>query len=220
MESYSSIKELVLDAYVSEASMPSYEKLTALVRRFFPHSRWQQSHYAWYKSQIKTGRIPLPDQVPATGPDALEDEDDISADVEESFEARASLERDVRDYLASHLGELEPGLTLHENGVEYQTDAGRIDIFAIDADRRPVAIEIKAGRAADKALGQLLGYMGCLAGQEGFTRRIRGILVAADFEKRVVYACQNLPDVKLMGYTLRFTFGEVIQGGLGSRLPR
>jgi endonuclease len=209
MNSYSSIKELVLDAYISEGSMPSYEKLTSLVRRHFPNSRWQQSHYAYYKSQIKTGKIPLPDQAPADRPDAYDDENDVSAEAEESFEARASLERDVRDYLASHLNELEPGLTLHKNGVEYQTDAGRVDIFALDADQQSVAIETKAGKAGDRALGQLLGYMGCLSCRENTKRQIRGILVAADFASRVIYARKNLPNVKLMKYTLSFTFGQV-----------
>jgi endonuclease len=204
MESYSSIKELVLDAYVSEGSMPSCEKLTSLVRRFFPHSRWlqsQQSHYAWYKSQIKTGKIPLPEQGAENRQDADEDESDISADIEESFEARASLERDVHRYLASHLAKLEPGLTLHEDGVEYQTDAGRIDILAIDTNQQLVAIEIKAGKAGDRALGQLLGYVGCLSCQEVIRGQIRGILVAADFDNRVVYACKSLPNVKLVKYT-------------------
>ena len=209
MNSYSSIKELVLDACLSEGSMPSYEKLTSLVRRFFPHSPWQQSHYAWYKSQIKTGKIPLPDQVSEASQNVDEDEPAINADVEESFEARASLERDIHGYLASRLAELEPGLTLHEDGVEYQTDAGRVDTLAVDANQQLVAIELKAGKAGDRALGQLLGYVGCLSCHKAINRQIRGVLVAADFDNRVVYACKNLPNVKLMKYTLSFTFGEI-----------
>jgi TIR domain len=59
MKIYRSIKELVIDAYNSESAMPSYEKLTALVREYFPNSKWQKTHYVWYKSQIKTGRISI-----------------------------------------------------------------------------------------------------------------------------------------------------------------
>lgn len=143
------------------------------------------------------------------GHDADEDESDISTDVEESFEARASLERDIHGYLASRLEELEPGLTLHEDGVEYRTDAGRVDILAIDTDQQLVAIEIKAGKAGDRALGQLLGYVGCLSCQEVIRGQIRGILVAADFDNRVVYACKNLPNVNLVKYPLSFAFGEI-----------
>src|SRR4030095_2046267 len=56
---YRSIKELVIDAYNSEGAMPSYEKLTALVREYFPNSKWQKTHYVWYKSKIKTGRLSI-----------------------------------------------------------------------------------------------------------------------------------------------------------------
>jgi TIR domain len=56
---YRSIKELVIDAYNSEGAMPSYERLTALVREYFPNSKWQKTHYVWYKSQIKTGRLSI-----------------------------------------------------------------------------------------------------------------------------------------------------------------
>ncbi len=207
MKSYSTIKELVLDAYVSEGSMPSYEKLTSLVRQFFPHSRWQQSHYAWYKSAIRTGKIPLPGGMPETAPD--EDEGEITTDVEESLAARISFERDLHDYLASRLEALEPGLTLHDNGIEYQTDAGRIDILAIAADGQSVVVEIKAGKARDSALGQLLGYMGCVSDQGTTKGQVRGILVAAEFDKRVVFACKNLPNIKLLKYKLSFSFSEV-----------
>jgi TIR domain len=56
---YRSIKDLVIDAYNSEGAMPSYEKLTGLVREYFPNSKWQKTHYVWYKSQIKTGRLSI-----------------------------------------------------------------------------------------------------------------------------------------------------------------
>jgi hypothetical protein len=51
--SYATIKELVIDSYVSEGRMPSYESLTQKVRDNFPTSAWQKSHYSWYKSQIQ-----------------------------------------------------------------------------------------------------------------------------------------------------------------------
>jgi hypothetical protein len=44
---------------ISEGAMPSYEKLTALVREYFPNSKWQKTHYVWYKSQIKTRRLSI-----------------------------------------------------------------------------------------------------------------------------------------------------------------
>src|SRR4051812_37477733 len=133
MKTYQSIKELVIDAYNSEGAMPSYEKLTALVQQHFPYSKWQKTHYAWYKSQIKTGRLSVANE-------ELHDADLIENEVEDSIEARVSIERDLHDYLSRHLTQLEPGLTLHDGGVEYQTAAGRVDILAVDKQKNLVVV--------------------------------------------------------------------------------
>src|SRR5689334_15277604 len=136
MNEYSTIKELVIDTCMSEGQFPSYEKLTSLVRQHFPTSKWQKTHYAWYKSKIKTGEILVSgissgERVMATG-------DQIESDVEESIEASLSLERDLHSYLATRVSEIEGGLTLVDNGVEYQTEAGRIDLLARDLENRVV----------------------------------------------------------------------------------
>ena len=180
--------------------MPSYEKLTALVREHFLNSKWQKTHYAWYKSQIKTGRLSL-----VNGQPRDDDADQIENEIEDSIEARVSIERDLHDYLSRHLTLLEPNLTLHDGGVEYQTDAGRVDILAVDKQKNLVVVEIKAGRAKDSALGQLLGYMGSLSTRK---KGVRGILVASDFDERVVFGSRGLPNVRLFKYTLSFGFGS------------
>jgi len=60
-----------------------------LVRQHFPKSKWQKTHYAWYKSKIKTGEI----QVPGMSAEKSEEiqSDDLESEVEESIEARISL---------------------------------------------------------------------------------------------------------------------------------
>jgi Endonuclease NucS len=92
------------------------------------------------------GRSPAPDEV----------EDDAG----QQFAAEA----DLRDFLAKNLAIIEPGLRLHEqdgkSGVEFPIDDGRIDILAIDAQEHFVVIELKLGKGQNKALGQLLYYMG------------------------------------------------------------
>jgi len=207
MNNYQSIKELVIDSYISEGGMPSYEKITSLVKQFFPHSRWQKSHYSWYKSQINTGKISIPIEATVNSIDEIENE--IDTDIEASLEARVSLERDLHDYLAQRLCELEPGLKVHDNGVEYQTDAGRIDILADDNEGQLVVIEIKAGKAMDNAVGQILGYIGYLSSNQKNQKNIRGILVASSFDDRVVYASKGLPNIKLVRYKLSFSFNEI-----------
>ena len=204
MSDYRTIKELVIDTCMTEGQFPSYQKLTSLVREHFPTSKWQKTHYAWYKSKIKTGEIVVPG-ISSEAPDELAG-DQIAAEVEESIEASVSLERDLHSYLASRVAEIESGLTLVENGVEYQTEAGRIDLLARDANNHFVVVELKAGKAKDNALGQLLGYIGCLSTSE---TNVRGILVASNFDPRVVFAAKGLPHVKLVRYQLSFTLEEV-----------
>ena len=147
------------------------------------------------------GRLSLTNE-----PSRDDDTDQIENEVEESIEARVSIERDLHDYLSRHLTQLESNLTLHEGGVEYQTEAGRIDILAVDKQQNLVVVEIKAGTAKDSALGQLLGYMGCFSTR---SKNVRGILVAFDFDERVVFGSRGLPNVRLVKYTLSFGFGSV-----------
>ena len=181
--------------------MPNYETVTSAVRQFFPRSKWQKSHYAWYKSQIKRGRISVQSDASLDTSEA-----EIDSDIESSVEASLSVERDLHDYLARRLSDLEPGLKLRRGGVEYKTDAGRVDILAVDRAGKLVVIEIKAGTAKDSALGQILGYTGCLSKDNS---GIRGLLVASDFDPRVVYACKTVPSIKLVRYKLGFTFDAV-----------
>jgi RecB family endonuclease NucS len=126
--------------------------------------------------------------------------------LEESIDASVSLERDLHLYLATRIGEIEEGLTLVENGIEYQTEAGQIDLLAKDGNDCLVVVELKAGKAKDAALGQLLGYMGCVAKPQ---QEVRGILVASTFDARVIFAAKGLPNIKLLKYELSFSLQEI-----------
>lgn len=204
MSYYKTIKELVIETCMAEGGFPSYEKLTSLVRQHFPTSKWQKTHYAWYKSKIKTGEIQIPEISVERNVESAPEE--IEAEVEESIEASISLERDLHSYLATRVNEIESGLSLVENGIEYQTEAGRIDLLARDENNHLVVIELKAGKAKDNALGQLLGYIGCLTASES---NVRGILVASGFDSRVIFAARGLPNVKLVKYQLSFNLQEI-----------
>jgi len=202
--SYATIRELVIDSYISEGQMPSYESLTKKVRDSFPTSAWQKSHYSWYKSQINTGKINISDQVTSDAQDVTDDY--IEESIAQSIDTQVSLEKDLQQYLSSRVHELEQGLTLITGGIEYSTEAGRIDLLTKDTSDRLVVIELKAVKAKDSALGQLLGYIGCLS-QEN--KNVRGILVASSFDKRVVFAAKALPNIKLIKYELSFKLGEI-----------
>lgn len=207
MSEYGTIKELVIEACMNEGAFPSYEKLTSLVLQNFPASKWQKTHYAWYKSKIKRGEI----SVPGFEPDqqVINILDDTENEIQETIDASLSLERDLHRYLATRVNEIENGLVLVDNGTEYQTDAGRIDLLAKDGQGSSVVIELKAGKAKDSAMGQLLGYVGCIASCSTEHNLTRGILVASEFDQRVIFAARGLPHVKLVKYKVSFELTEV-----------
>lgn len=166
-------------------------------------SKWNDTHYAWYKHQITTGKIYV------TGISEGQPEEtgaEETAVQEEALEATLSLERDLHAYYKDRIAELEPGLKLVQNGVEYQTEAGRIDLLARDATGTLVVIELKVGEAKDGAVGQLLGYIGALSTTES---NVRGILVASDFESRVKFAAKAIPTITLLRYRLSFSLQPV-----------
>lgn len=207
MNVYRTIRELVINTCVDEGAFPSYEKLTALVLKHFPTSKWNKHQYSTYKSLVKHGNIPVPgfgDQ--AQGESSI---DETESDIQDTIDASLSLERDLHLFLQARVHEIETGLVLMEDGVEHQTDAGRIDLLARDEAGHTVVIELKAGKAKDNALGQLLGYMGCVGSESGEITNVRGILVASDFEPRVIYAAKGLPSIKLIKYRVSFEFQEV-----------
>ena len=201
MRQYNSIRQLVIDQTISNGKMPPYETLTRLVLEHFPNSRWKESHYAWYRSQINTGKIELTDLIEKG--DLVEEE---IIEEQAVTEFAISIEKDLQIYLSNRLTEIEEGLTLVSR--EYKTEAGFIDILCKDKNSDYVIIETKAGKAKDAALGQILGYIGALKAS-GVTETIRGILVAADFDSRLLYAAKALTNITLTKYNLSFRFDKV-----------
>jgi hypothetical protein len=125
-----------------------------------------------------------------------------------------SLESDLEKCLIVNLQQLEPGLKLYsvEGVVGKQLDTGvvgRLDLLAVDASGDFVVIELKAGRADDRACGQILRYMGWIKKELAGGKRVRGIIVANDFDESLKYAVQSMPDVVLRRYEVRFSFSEI-----------
>jgi endonuclease len=60
----------------------------------------------------------------------------------------------------------EPGLAIIDDGAERSVESGFIDITARDAAGTTVVIELKAGAAGQRAVAQILSYMGDVASEE------------------------------------------------------
>ncbi len=119
---------------------------------------------------------------------------------------KLSLERDMQIALRRDIKKLGRTLTIIDQDMERLVDSGLIDITCEDTvDRAIVVVELKAGRAQSSAVGQILGYMGDLAAEEE-GRLVRGILVAHEFERRVIAAARAVPNLSLMRYSVEFRF--------------
>lgn len=118
------------------------------------------------------------------------------------------LERHLQSELRREIEQLEVGLEIIDGGTERSVDSGFIDILARDASGALVVVELKAGVGKREAVGQITGYMGDLMAEEPGTP-VRGILVAADFDKSCLSGVRVIPALSLKKYRFSFTF-EVV----------
>ena len=125
----------------------------------------------------------------------------------DSEELSFGLERDLQRALRANIEQLELGLRITDGGVERTVQAGRIDITAEDSGGNPVIIELKAGKADLTSIGQLLSYMG--SAEVDSSRLVRGILVANEFDHRLVVAAKAVPSISLKSYSIQFSFCEI-----------
>jgi Endonuclease NucS C-terminal domain len=146
--------------------------------------------------------------------DWLKDSDDTTDEEEETDRAFAA-ETDLRDFLAKNLNCIEAGLTLYttagQSGVEFPVDGGRIDILAVDQSGRYIVIELKVGRGRNKAVGQLLYYMGWVDKNLG-KGPCRGLIIAKDIPDTLVLTVQRAPGVTLARYKLSVSIEAVPTG--------
>lgn len=137
------------------------------------------------------------------GPEGPEDEDD----------QKFAQEDDLRDFLAKHPARIEQGLEVYRdgerNGVEFVIQDGRIDILAVDRQKKFVVIELKVGRGRNKTVGQLLYYMGWVDENLG-NGPCRGMIIAKEISDDLRIAVERVPGVSLLQYKLSVTLQQVL----------
>ena len=145
--------------------------------------------------------------------DFLDGRGESASEAEDEDEDQAfAAEADLSDFLATNLDRVESGLRLYrqgdQNGVEFRVDDGRIDILAVDKAGQFVVFELKLARGRNKALGQLLYYMGWVDKHLG-NNSCRGIIVAKEISGDLVLAVQRVQGVSLYRYKLSFSIEQV-----------
>jgi hypothetical protein len=126
-------------------------------------------------------------------------------DDREDDEQQFAAESDLRDFLAKNPSRIEHGLRLYQadgrSGVEFAIEGGYIDILAVDSKECFVVIELKVGRGRNRAIGQLLYYMGWVDKHLG-KAPCRGMIIAKEMPDDLALAVQRAAGVSLHRYTL------------------
>ena len=132
-----------------------------------------------------------------------------AASLEEVPGQRMGLERDLQVALRLEIEALDPGLQIIDDGAERSVDSGFIDITARDSSGTTVVIELKAGVAGQRAVAQILSYMGDVSEEDG---DVRGILVASGFDAKAKTASRMVPSLILRKCDVRFAFSDPWDG--------
>lgn len=130
----------------------------------------------------------------------------------ESGAGRFVLEKHLQDFIVTNFSRVfDDRLSIfvddeNNRGVEYVTDAGRIDILAWEPDANSyVVIELKRAKTSDEVVGQTLRYMGwvkehlCTGGKS-----VRGLIIALDGDEKLDYAVSMTPGITLRFYRMNF----------------
>lgn len=121
------------------------------------------------------------------------------------------LESNLRDFLIKNLHTVK-GKKLKlfvdetgREGKEYQAGRiGFIDILAIDDAGDFTVFELKLSKGPDRALGQLLRYMGWVKHTLADGKKVLGVIIANKMDEKIRYAVSMVPDVSLYEYEMKF----------------
>ncbi|HEY0014986.1 MAG TPA: endonuclease NucS domain-containing protein [Longimicrobium sp.] len=210
------IRQMAIEWDVSYTSSLRRGYVVALLEKHDLYERFKQEHWSFgntprgetrrrrylrikaqYEEFLAGGQPPGPGPEPDPEPD-------------ESLEF--ALEAHLRDFLARNLDRIEPGLRLYESGerrgIEFPVEGGRIDLLAIDQAGKYVVIELKLSRGRNKALGQLLYYMGWIDQHLG-QGPCRGYIIASEITDELAIAVSRVPGVSLAKYRMSFAIEPV-----------
>jgi len=145
-------------------------------------------------------------------PDEL-DEDNLNQSETFIFPVEANL----RDFLIKNLHTIKNNklsLYVDENGregKEYPIEGlGYIDILTIDKQNNFVVFELKLTKGPDRAIGQILRYMGWVKKNLAKDKQVKGIIVANKMDEKIRYAVSMVPGIELYEYEMKFELKAVI----------
>lgn len=166
-----------------------------------------QEHGLWEIYQNEVGALAIRQIINEGGGD-----DDLPE--QETSSVTFPIEAHLRDFLINNLHTVKGSkLKLYvdetgRDGKEFQTEVGNIDILATDEKGNFIVFELKLSRGADKALGQLLRYMGWIKKNLAKDKDVKGVIVASKMDNKIKYAVTVTPDVTLYEYAMKFELAQ------------
>lgn len=149
----------------------------------------------------------------------VESSDVISTEEIESVEDQSAfvLEKYLEEFIVSNFETIfKHELSIYKDtdkndGQQYATDIGLIDILAVEKKSRSfVVIELKKGRPSDQVVGQVLRYMGwvrknlCTNGQP-----VKGLVICREPDPKLSYAIDMTNNIDVRYYEVSFKLKEV-----------
>lgn len=166
-------------------------------------------HGIWEIRKDEYGKL----KVAQTGIDYSENDEPL----EEEQKFLFPIESHLRDFISQNIEAIKISghklkLYVDENnrkGIEYQTDIGVIDILAVNEVDNFVIFELKLSKGKDKAIGQILRYMGWVKKNLAKDRSVKGVIVANNVDEKLMYSASIIPNISLFEYELNFKIREV-----------
>tara|TARA_B100000579_G_scaffold92632_1_gene73224 strand:- start:357 stop:1244 length:888 start_codon:yes stop_codon:yes gene_type:complete len=118
------------------------------------------------------------------------------------------LEKHLEDYLCKNWGNTVFGrdFNIYENGRQYQTNTGPMDILAQRKDEKEfLVLELKRDMASDAVVGQTLSYMGYVKEHLAINEeKVSGCIIATKADQRLRNALTSVDNIDFYEYKINF----------------
>ena len=100
---------------------------------------------------------------------------------------------------------------IYENGRQFQTDTGPLDILALRNDNKEfLVLELKRDKASDIVVGQTLRYMGYIKNNIAKNnQKVRGCIIVTEEDQGLRNALSITPDIDFYKYQVNFLLNKI-----------